>query len=271
VESLLLFAFSIINEDRPALLATLSLSLLSSLIGVSNKWTLDLPKRRAPNANTPPGNVVIRYANGNFLVVQCTEDIARELYFAPENIKYLVSQSSEYRIISLIGTFLLMVGIISLSNASTPLQMGFAAAYMILNIAYWIVAALPPELHWDVSCFEVMDQCFQVDNDGDKEKSASNWTPSFVEYNKTFTQALWKVIVATKSTKWIKKSAAAPETPAWNEWLKEARRQARTTGSRDEVFNGKAVRIWEIPAWDPQKALGEFVQKHMDDPDSESD
>jgi hypothetical protein len=269
VESLLLFIFAIVENDQAALLATVSLSLLSSLIGLGNKWTLNLPKRRQPALATPPGNVVIRYANGNFLIVQCTEDVARELYFAPETIKYLLSQS-QYRMVSLVGTFMLMVGIISLSNASTPLQWAFAAAYMILNVAYWVVAALPAELHWDVSCFDVMDQCFDSD-ELSQSKGRSPTMESFVGHNKTFTQGLWKAIIITKSTKWIKKSDAAPKTPAWDEWLREARKQARTTGSYDTVVNDKIVKVWEIPAWNPQEALSKFVQKHMNDADSDSD
>lgn len=265
VESVVLLALSIWKEDGSALLATISLSLLSSIIGVGNKWTLNLPKRKRPGLLTPPGNVVIRYPRGNFLVVQCHEDVARELYFAPENIKYLISHSWEYRIISLVGTFLLMVGVICLSNASTILQISFAAAYMILNAAYWVVAALPSEMHWDMSCFEVLDQCFE-------EKGAQKMlmnNNSFVELNHTFTQALWKVIVATKNIKWIKRSKAAPRTRAWDEWLRLAKRVATTTKFRDEIIGGKVVRVWEVPSWNPQEVLNELIKAHMDDSDTD--
>src|ERR1019366_6032763 len=162
-----------------------SLSLVSSVIGLSNKWTLNLPKRSQQGGSTPPGNVVIRYSNGNFLIVQCNEDVARELFFAPENMKYLVAQSSEYRMISLVGTFLLMVGVICLSNASTPLQIGFSAAYIILNAAYWVVAALPQEMHWDISCFEVLDQYFDEEEIKKKELSAELRYKNSISYNKT--------------------------------------------------------------------------------------
>jgi hypothetical protein len=269
-ESVVLFSLSRYHNDYPALLATVSLSLLSSLIGLGNKWTLNLPKRRNPDLVTPPGNVVVRYPNGNFLVVQCEEDVARELYFAPENVKYMVGQSWEYRMISLVGTVLLMVGIISLSNASFELQIGFAAAYMILNTAYWIVAAFPSQMHWDMSCFEVLDQCFEEKKtEKQAQKSEQSCNRDFVEYNRTFTLALWKVIVATKSVKWIKRSGAAPQTPAWDEWLREAKKWANKEGFRDETIGGKAVRVWEVPSWDPQATLGEMIKKHMDDSDSD--
>jgi hypothetical protein len=270
-ESVILFTLSVWNEDHAALLATVSLSLLSSLIGVGNKWTLNLPKRSQAGLPTPPGNVVIRYTNGNFLVVQCQEEIARELYFAPETMKYLITHSWEYRMISLVGTFLLMVGVISLSNASRPLQIGFAAAYMILNAAYWVVAALPSEMHWDMSCFEVLDQCFE--EEGKEKTSIADRICSgdFVEYSKTFTQALWKVIVITKKIKWIERSQAAPQTPAWTEWLREAKKRAKTKGFRDEKLGDKVVRVWEMPDWNAQAALGQVIQKHAQMDDSDSD
>ena len=272
VESVVLFIFAWWKGDHATMLATVSLSVLSSLTGVANKWTLNLPKRRNPGVLPPPGNVVIRYSNGNFLVVQCQEDVARELYFAPEIVNYLISHSREYRMISLVGTFLLIIGIISLSNASTELQIGFAAAYIILNTAYWIVAALPPELHWDMSCFEVLDQSFEqagVDKEKQEFLKGELRDRSFVEYNATFTLALWKAIVATKSVKWIKRSQAIPETPAWNEWLREAKKWANKESYRDEKIGNAFVRVWKMPAWDPQAALGELIKKHMDDPESD--
>ena len=43
--SCVLFGLSIWREDGMSLVATILLSLLSSLIGAGNKWTLQLPKR----------------------------------------------------------------------------------------------------------------------------------------------------------------------------------------------------------------------------------
>lgn len=272
--SVFLFTLSMWHKDDAALLATISLSLLSSLIGVGNKWTLNLPKRSQSGLSTPPGNIVIRYTNGNFLLVQCQEEVARELYFAPENMKYLITHSWEYRMISLGGTVLLMIGIVSLGNASRPLQLGFAAAYMILNAAYWVVAALPSEMHWDMSCFEVVDQCFE--EAGGKEKANHSIADrvragDFVERSRTFTQALWKVVVITKKIKWIERSQAAPQTPAWAAWLREAKRRAKTKGFREEKVGDRVVKVWEMPDWNAQAALGQLLQKHAHADGSDSD
>ena len=207
--ALILLALAVWQEDGLAFVAVCTFSLLSTVVGIGNKWTLNLPKRQI-SIIAPPGDVVIRYPKGSFLVVQCHEDVARELYFAPENIDYLVSQSWKYRIISLFGTILLMAGVIALSNASTFLQIGFAASYMMLNAAYWIVAALPSKVHWDMSCFEVVDQCFEDDERLQIYSQGQGREKTFVDLNNTFTKALWKVIVATKDIAWIKRSAAAP-------------------------------------------------------------
>lgn len=231
---------------------------------MGNKGRLNLPKRKNTNIITPPGDVVIRYPKGSFLVVQCSEDVARELYFAPENIDYLVSHSWKYRLISLVGTFLLMIGVVSLGNASTYLQIGFAGAYMILNAGYWIVAALPAKVHWDMSCYEVRDQRFELETKEKEYLQLDSFPKHFVEYNDTFTWALWKVIIATKDIDWVKKSAAAPQTEAWDAWLHEAKAQAEAAKTRTECIGGKEIKVWKVPNWDPQKEWGKIMATHSD-------
>ncbi|TKA31220.1 hypothetical protein B0A54_15275 [Friedmanniomyces endolithicus] len=86
--SVILFTISIVFGDGMSLVATLSLSLLSTLTGVGNSWRLELPKRNAGFA--PPGDTVIKWANGRYLVIRCDEDVARALFFAPERIDYLI-------------------------------------------------------------------------------------------------------------------------------------------------------------------------------------
>ena len=230
---------------------------------MGNKGKLNLPKRKN-TIITPPGDVVIRYPKGSFLVVQCSEDVARELYFAPENIDYLVSHSWKYRLISLVGTCLLMIGVVSLGNASTYLQIGFAGAYMMLNAAYWVVAALPSKVHWDMSCFEVRDQRFQYDTKEKANSQQHGYTKHFVDHNETFTQALWKVIVATKDIDWVKRSAAAPQTVAWDTWLQYAKAQAEAAKTDKEYIGGKEVKVWMVPDWNPQKELGRAMTEHSD-------
>jgi hypothetical protein len=252
---LLLFALSVWQKDSMALASIVCLSFLSSLIGWSNKWKLNLQLRKRKNVFEPPGDVAIRYPKGNFLIVQCSEDVSRELYFAPENIDYMIKEAWQYRIVSLFATVLLIFGIIFLSNASVPLQIGFASAYILMNAFYWIVAALPSRLHWDMSCFEVKEQCFS--EDGEIPEPYHN---KYLDKNETFTWALWKAILATKEIDWIRRSQTAPSTPAWDEWLHEALTRAKNAGTSDgKTHDGKDIKVWNVPAWDPQEALAQCM------------
>jgi len=179
MESVAILALSLHYNDGMALVATVLLSFLSTLIGLGNKWRVQLVKKRVEGW-TPPGDVVIRYPKGSFLVVKCTEDVARELYFAPENIQYLISHRQAYGLISLFGTMMLMFGVVALANAGLYLQLGFAVSYILLNAAYWLVAALPPKTHWDTSSFVVKEQ--RLDRDAsDTQHSGPNRT--YTDYN----------------------------------------------------------------------------------------
>lgn len=228
-----------------SLVATCLLSFLSSLIGYGNKWELKLPERGSKKGNVPPGDVVIRYPKGSFLVVRCPEEVARELYFAPETIQYLLQHGPAYRLLSLVGTIMLMGGVICLANAQIEAQIAWAASYMLLGSSYWIVAALPAKLHWDYTCYTVTDE--SLSNSNMSAKGYPSESPSF-------TQALWKAIVVSKNTNWVRLSNACPDTLAWNKWLAQAQEQA----SKVQLVESKAeekVTTWEIPDWDAQAAL----------------
>lgn len=238
--SITLFTLSVVFGDGMSMIATILLSLLTSLTGWSNSWTLNLPKRRPGIA--PAGDTVIRYANGSFLVVKCGEDVARELFFAPENIDYLITNPATYRLISLVGTLMLMLGVIALANARLELQFAWAGAYVIINVVHWIAAAVPPGLHWDFSCYVLEEQGIVGGNT-----------------NPAFTEALWKAIVLTQSTEWAKIGKAAPQTKVWDAWLSEAEEKlyaAKTIqGQLLDPFWGIAGTLWVIEQnWAPKAA-----------------
>ena len=250
-----LFALSIYYKDGMALLATIFLSSLGTLTGWSNKWH-PTPYEPQPDPNSPPGDVVIRYPQGAFIVVECDERTSRYLYFNPsEKCIYTVSSSPVYRILSLGGTLLLMGGVICLANSSIYLQSGFAASYMLLNSFYWVVAALPPARHWDLSRLRVSE--IDVRGGFPAENRNDDTTPT------TYTEALWKAIAITRSTGWVKEGVLAPKTRAWDEWLGDAQLVA-TAGKIDKTTavdgsTGKSVETWRIPSWDAKKALGNHL------------
>ncbi|KAJ6206831.1 hypothetical protein PSV09DRAFT_1182833 [Bipolaris maydis] len=249
--SVLLLAFSIWQDDGMSIIATLMLSGLSSLIGLSNKWQLELPTRPDKNRKVPRGDLVIRYLKGSFLVVRCEEDVARELYFAPEGIHYLITHAPVYRLLSLIGTMVLMGGVICLANAQIQVQIAWAGSYMLLNASYWIVAALPSKMHWDTSCYQVIPECLT----GSEMKKKGFPSPS-----KSYTEALWKTICVTKDTDWVRKSSACPDTKAWDEWLREAKACSQDVRLVDDKEISKGEIMWEVPVWDPHGSLTRLME-----------
>lgn len=240
--SICIFVSSIVFGDGMSMVATLLLSGLSTLTGIANKWELKLPQRR--DGIAPKGDTVIRYPNGSYLIVKCDETIARELFFAPEEITYRLSDPVQYRIVSLFGTVILMLGIIALANAKLQLQFAWAGAYVIINAAHWIAAAVPQKMHWDLSCYQLKEQGVEGG-------------PT----NESFTDALWKAIVLTKDTRWVKNGKAAPQTGVWDQWLIEAETHAQLAGAQDSVKLKKPIfpdgeptpegKEWKLPKWDP--------------------
>jgi hypothetical protein len=251
-----LFGMSIHYKDGMALLATVLLSFLGTLTGVSNKWR-PTPNNPQPDPNSPPGSVVIRYPQGAFIVVECDERIARYLYFNPsEKCIYRISSSPVYRLLSLGGTLLLMGGVICLANSGIYLQSGFAASYMLLNIFYWIVAALPPARHWNLSRLQISE--INVKGGFPPRPGLDDSTTT------TYTEALWKAIAITRCTGWVKEAVLAPKTPAWEEWLVEAKEAANVAKIEKNVVvdprTGKRGEVWRIPDWDAKKALGMLLK-----------
>jgi hypothetical protein len=249
-----ILALTFVLNDGMGLLAVLLLALLSTVIGIGNKWTLKSAGRpNTRNADIPPGDVVIRFPQGSFLIVKCDEEVARELYFAPEIIEYLIEQPAVYRLISLIGTSMLMFGVIALGNSKRWTQVAFAISFMALNAAYWIVAALPNRLHWDTSCFEVTQQ-----------RLSTSCHKHYIDKSESYTEALFKTICVTRNIDWIRKGAAAPDTPAWDRWLSESRR-AVVNLPVDESKGRMGVKTWPVPdaqTFNAQHVMHQLVAEH---------
>jgi hypothetical protein len=160
--SVALIVLSAIYQDGMSMLATIFLSTVSSLVGISSHWKLDFPKPKVASRKEilPPGDVVIYYPNGAFRVIRCKEETSR-LYFQVEGCKYSV-KDTPYRSIALLATILLMLGVICLSNATLRLQLAFATAYIILNALYWGVSAVNPVTnHWK-HAFDVTPINYQI-------------------------------------------------------------------------------------------------------------
>lgn len=323
----MLLGLSIYLRDGMSIISVVLLSLLSSLIGLGNFWTLKLterkPKKHHGSAkenlrrskevishpgktsrkkkieindikrdggcniasaeqgdmpkksedHVPPGDVVIRYPKGNFLIVRCHEDVARELYFAPEEIEYLIKDAWIYRLLSLVGTMMLMGGVICLANARIESQIAWAGSYMLLGSAYWIVAALPPKVHWDTSSYDVKLEALSDSIEHTKSNILSRSRQYPYSTSETFTIALWKAIVASQDTAWVRRNNHCPATAAWDEWLEDARncltdfRKPMTKEEKDQTplkQNFNDIETWRIPPWDPKENLQRVLKAHQD-------
>ena len=237
--SVALFVLSLVRRDGFALLATLLLSGLSSLIGLGSQYKIDIMGRRSTR-NVPKDSIVIKYPNGAFRVIRCEEEVARGLYWHPEECKYKFSDTT-YRLISLVGTLALMVGVVCLANSTPLLQVVFAVCYLALNALYWVVAALPPGSNWDLTCYNVEPIRYEGGED-----------------NKSFTQALWKAIAITESADWVKTGGVAPVSKGWELWVEKAKeaveRHQDLRRSCDDIAE-KSTGVKSLPDFDWDKEL----------------
>ncbi|KAK4958049.1 hypothetical protein LTR10_004474 [Elasticomyces elasticus] len=260
--SAVLFVASLVYGDGMSLVATV-LSLLSSLVGLTNSWNFPLPRRR--HGMVPSENVVIRWPTGSILVVKADQDLVWTLFFGPDTSHYMVPPSTLIPL-SMPGTVILMVSVIALANAKIELQIRWAGAYILLNAGHWVAAALPRRMNWDTSAFEIDEEFL----------SSGSQAKGYIE-------TLWQAIVFTKSTAWVRKSDAVPMTPVWEQWLAQAEEHVQTRGKttkprrtdlgpgiirrattwRKEQEAGTIPPLWSVPnEWDPRAAWDKLNREH---------
>ena len=254
-----LLGLAIYYQDGMAVLAIASLSGLSTVTGLANKWD-PTPQMARPDTNSPPGDVAIKYPQGAFIIVLCDEVLARYLYFnTSERCVYTIKSEAFYRFLSLVATLLLMCAFICLANATIQLQTGFAAAYMLINIFYWVGAALPPGDHWDMRGIRIEE--IQIKGGIPPRDTQRELSRNDAETPITYTEALWKSIAVTRSMRWVKKAEFAPETNAWDEWLHEAEHAAQSEDILKSNMGGEEV--WKVRDWDSRKALSTCLSSQL--------
>jgi hypothetical protein len=251
----ILLLVSIYFRDGMGLVALLLLSLSLIMIGVDTRvQPRRIRSKRHGSYFQQADTIVIRYPIGSFIVVECDGATSEELFFTTFEVREYHSDYVQF-INKILGPLVVGTGMLALSNAKREVQLIFGATYIFAFAISGIVSALPEEIHWNRSDYrtEIVGKC----------------------YNKTFTQALYKCIVATKSIGWTERSQAAPSTAAWSEWMAEAlehtenvrfsnlkpKRGQKLWASQweddSEVFSGAYSR----PAWDPQEALSRLISE----------
>ncbi|KAK8131584.1 hypothetical protein PG984_008022 [Apiospora sp. TS-2023a] len=199
--SIAIIVVAAIKEDGTAILAVTCMSIVSSIVGIASSWKPVLMKRSHTN-KVPAGDVVIRTREGAFILIECTEEVARELYAGTEECTYRVGAKT-YQVLMGIGTFLLMVGVILLGNCKWVTQVMIGASYVFLNGMYWIMGLLPRKYFWDLSRYTCVDVT-PTDSKGAESRTSPD----------------------------DREGRRGPSTAQWKAWLTEAE-LAATTNPKD--------------------------------------
>ncbi|KAI1824275.1 hypothetical protein F4861DRAFT_271019 [Xylaria intraflava] len=249
--TLLTFAiigFAAQQKDGTAILAVSLMGSASSVVGFASLWRPILMNRSHTN-KVPEGDVIIRTREGAFLLVKCTEEVARELYSGTEECRYYVG-SQVYRVLMGLGTFLLMVSVILLGNCKWHTQLFIGGAYIALNGLYWAMGLLPKRYFWDLDRYDIQDVTPAASRNAHEVTDPKD--PR--EGSKSFTRTLWFAIRETKRTAWVRRSGAAPVTPQWQMWLAEAEAAAKagkttwpSVARKDAIMKMSEEEISKIP------------------------
>ncbi|GAO13339.1 uncharacterized protein UV8b_00682 [Ustilaginoidea virens] len=215
-----------INRDGTAVLAVTLVSLASTIAGYASSWRPLLMKRKHTN-EVPRGDVLIRTREGAFVLVRCSEEVARELYSGTEECEYRVGGNA-YRALMALGTMTLMISVVLLGNCTWELKVLIGSSYIVLNGLYWGLGMMPRSCFWDLSRYRWRD----VTPDDAASAHCVTRHHDQREGHPCFTRTLWYAIRETKLTGWVERSGAAPSTDQWRKWLREAG-EAAVSGRRD--------------------------------------
>ena len=224
------FIWAIVIHDGAAAVALVAMSCASTLIGIGSHWRPQLAARMS-EAPVPEGDVVIRTREGAFVIIQCCEEVARELYMGPEECNYLVDDHWSKVLVGF-GTLLVIGSVIFLGNCNWTMKVVITGIYIILNTLYWAASLLPREWLWDLSRYDCKDVTPGHLRAADKPKQGDD-APSY-------TRSLWYAIQATGEVSWVTISGAAPKTTAWKRWLRLAHANC---GNRDWDAIGEKDRL----------------------------
>ncbi|GKZ33454.1 hypothetical protein AbraIFM66950_003351 [Aspergillus brasiliensis] len=199
--------WAIIIHDGIGLLAIITMSLSSSLSCLSQKSYPELVMRPA-STTTVGGDIVMKTRSGAFIVVHCSQQIGREVYYSEETYRYVFEPNTVlYKVMMGAGTLLLMVSVLLFSNCGWTMQTAIAVTYILLNMCYWTVSVLfDARRSWDMSAH------YSVKRLDRAYGSEANYTI-----------ALWHAIRETGRVEWVQKLGFVPATVSWDAWLKEAK------------------------------------------------
>lgn len=214
--SLTMIVAAVYWHDGIAIFAITMISLAATVGGFASRWRPKLMKRTFSN-KVPRGDTLLRTREGAIILVRCTEELARELYFGTEECVYVVGERL-YRLLMIVATALLMVSVALLGNCTWNSKVLIGVSYVVLNGLYWALGMLPQSAFWDLSNFAWQDVTPEDSSTADQPTTAHADT----ENQPSFTRTLWYAIRETGRVDWIERSNAAPNTKQWKQWVAEA-------------------------------------------------
>ncbi|KAJ4266549.1 hypothetical protein NW762_004538 [Fusarium torreyae] len=218
--SIAIIVCAVVWKDGNAILAVSLISFASTVVGYASFWHPILMNRKHTN-EVPRGDVMIRTREGAFLLIKCTEEVARELYSGTEECHYHVGGRT-YRLLMALGTTLLMLSVVLFGNCTWNSQIFIGGSYIVLNGLYWGLGMIPRSYFWDLSRYQWRDVTPDDAKYADQVTNQNDQREGFP----SFTRTLWFAIRETKRTGWVGRSGAAPGTEQWKKWLKEAMNNA---------------------------------------------
>jgi hypothetical protein len=208
--SFALWAWSFQRGDGAAAVAIAVISITSTLVGAASFWR-PLLTERPYQFDVPPGDIVIRTRNGAFVIVHCTEEVARELYVGAEDCEYKLGARVAQVLVGS-GTILLMIGVVLVGNCTFELQLALGAVYIALNGLYWAAALLPSSDNWDLNVRYQWEE--------EPVRELSSYTLTLYE-SIIAASRISKGVIGNIQTSWVRTGRAAPDTAVWNKWLDE--------------------------------------------------
>jgi hypothetical protein len=240
--SLAILVSAIYWHDGNAIIAVSLISFASSIVGYASWWEPRLMSLTRRN-RVPKSDIMIRTREGAFILIKCTESVARELFAGTEECKYHVG-SKTYNALMALGTVILMLAVVLLGNCKWNSQMFIGGSYIVLNGLYWSLGMIPKDYFWDLSRYTVHDVTPADAVRAHKDvRDAAGRKVDDAERLASYTRSLWYAIRETRTKGWAQRSGAAARTVLWSRWLEEAERAARegrrdwkAVARKDEIF-----------------------------------
>ncbi|KAE8315032.1 hypothetical protein BDV41DRAFT_575372 [Aspergillus transmontanensis] len=92
-------AWAIVLRDGPAVVAIVLVSLASSLHSAASFWQSSTIALLPPSTQSPAGDLVLRTREGAFIVVHCSETVARLLYAGEASCDYVAGATIKGRLV----------------------------------------------------------------------------------------------------------------------------------------------------------------------------